>query len=780
MSLANSDRSHQNHLSSLFKPIILEFSADDEMGIRRQTKEYVSYFSKLTVPLRYAQHYINDLAFTLSFRRSFLPWRSFAVVRSTDDLSKLDKAVSVPKKALSDPGLGFIFTGQGAQWAGMGRDLMEFPTFKRFLHESEQFLLGLGCPWYLCEEMMKQEMSNINQPQLAQPICTAIQIALVDLLRQFEIEPVVVVGHSSGEIAAAYCVGAVTTRSALKLAYYRGALAGSLATSNSTKGCMMSVGLSKDQVLPYLDRLLNQFDHRGLTIACINSPKNVTVSGDEDQMTVLKALLDGEKIFTRKLLVDVAYHSPHMEPIAEDYRKKIGELEQGTGPSKPATMISSVTGEVVKKSRLISPDYWVSNVISSVRFADAVENLVSKSVQRVRRKLDLSHRSSFHVAMLVEVGPHSVLQGPINDILAGSLSTVKMDYVSLLKRGVSATSSLLNAIGQIRCLGCSVNIEQVNRLSTDDSKSHMVLPDLPEYVFDHSKKYWQESRTSTRYRTHHQGKLDLLGKPLLDWNPVEPRWRNFLRISEMPWIEDHVISGSLIYPGSAMLVMVIEAANQISNVSHSVVGFEFREVDFLKSINISQDSNGIETQLSIQMAENSSQPLDTWSRFRLYAYNQDAWHECCQGFVRVRFSPNYNNVNERKEDIEEQTAYRQLRESMVQSCKTSFNPHEFYETLGRSGFGLGPSFQRITAGTFGDQKQAVGNIKLYEWPQTEYPQAHIIHPTTLDAIFHFGISGFTRGGQRRIATMVPSHLRSLFVHKAKLSFPENTEIQECA
>ena len=91
------------------------------------------------------------------------------------------------------------------------------------------------------------------------------------------------------------------------------------------------------------------------------------------------------------------------------------------------------------------------------------------------------------------------------------------------------------------------------------------MTDLPEYPFDHSVSHWLESRISSRFRTHHQGKIDLLGKPVADWNPLEAKWRNNIRVSEMPWIEDHTINGALIYPGAGMLVMAIEAANQIAD-----------------------------------------------------------------------------------------------------------------------------------------------------------------------------------------------------------------------
>jgi acyl transferase domain-containing protein len=194
----------------------------------------------------------------------------------------------------------------------MGKELMSFPVFQQTLIRLEEYLLSIGCPWLLRKEILRDQQSHINRPDFLQPLCTAVRLALVDLLRSFGIAPTPVVGHSSGEIAAAYCIGAISDTSAMKLAYYRGSLASRLATSDAKRGAMMSVGLSIDEVTPYIAQSAAKYGRDGLVVACINSPKNATISGDEKQIDILKPILEAEKIFHRKLLVDFAYHSPHM------------------------------------------------------------------------------------------------------------------------------------------------------------------------------------------------------------------------------------------------------------------------------------------------------------------------------------------------------------------------------------------------------------------------------------------------------------------------------------
>lgn len=338
-----------------------------------------------------------------------------------------------------------------------------------------------------------------------------------------------------------YCLGAISAKSAWKIAYFRGVNAALLAKSSHQHGAMISVGLSEFQVQPYIDQLAGKVSDGILSVACINSHRNVTLSGDDDQVNAIELKLKSEGIFARKLFVDVAYHSPHMQAIARDYSLSIQKLEKGHS-APGAVMVSSVTGQRVTADDLSTPDYWVDNMISPVRFSAAVGQLCARSTQGTRKKLDCSHRDRPVVNLLIEIGPHSALQGPIRDILSELPGGASISYTSALKRRQPALDSILNSLGQLFCLGYPVDLRKVNRLSKEANKQPRLLHDLPEYPFDHSQRYWGESRISKRLRLNPQAKLDLLGKPAPDWNPFEAKWRNFIRVSEMPWVEDHVVS----------------------------------------------------------------------------------------------------------------------------------------------------------------------------------------------------------------------------------------------
>jgi len=307
---------------------------------------------------------------------------------------------------------------------------------------------------------------------------------------------------------------------------------------------MIAVGLSEEKVYHYFERVAEEIPGSSLSVACINSPNNVTVSGDEKSVDLLENKLTHNGIFARKLKVNIAYHSQFMSPIAKRYLRSITKLVEGTHPPEPITMISTVTGRWIDSHTVRTPHYWVENMLSPVKFSPAMEQLTVKSGSKIWKKLDGSHRSHSKVTFLLEVGFHSALRGPLKEIMKSPKWDTEIPYESLLVRGKSPDESLLGSIGQLFSHGYPVDLSAVNRLN-EAHESHKPLCDLPEYPFDHSQRHWKESRVAKRLRLHDQGKLDLLGKPSPDWNDLEAKWRNHLRIPDMPWIEDHQVSTAL-------------------------------------------------------------------------------------------------------------------------------------------------------------------------------------------------------------------------------------------
>lgn len=303
---------------------------------------------------------------------------------------------------------------------------------------------------------------------------------------------------------------------------------------------MLAVALSAEEVSPYFSQVC-QGDWRPV-VACYNSPKSITVSGNENQIDQLISLFDSACIFNRKLRVPVAYHSPQMEEIAAQYLDSLGSLSQGEENPQTVGMISSVTGEKIPSHILSHPEYWVRNMVSPVHFSRAVQNMCAKSPRSVTKKLNRSHHLAVAIDYILEVGPHGTLKGPVLEILKSLPRRTEIPYDCLLSRNRSASDTFLNALGRLYCAGYKVDLKAVNELNSSSSKATVIsLTNLPEYPFNHSQKYWHESRISSDWKHQNHGHLELLGRHSLDWNPLDPRWRNFLKIEKMPWIEDHKV-----------------------------------------------------------------------------------------------------------------------------------------------------------------------------------------------------------------------------------------------
>jgi acyl transferase domain-containing protein len=535
------------------EPHVFVWSAGDSDGIARLFSAYRSHFRAVAD----SEDYVRALASTLFRKRTLLSWRAFATASSVKELmEKMDRPLS-SIQSNPDRKLAFVFTGQGANWLGMGKELWAYPVFRECVEQAKLYLERLQDstnldtispkPSDVCLALLSgnsTESVDINAPQYSQPACTILQVALVDLLHSFGVKPAMVVGHSSGEIAAAYATGVMSRESAWRLAYYRGIFSSTLYHPEKPSGSMLAVAVSHDSALMYVDHVLKERGSGALHVACINSPNNVTFSGDPHCIQSLKKLLDEEGIFNRKLPVPVAYHSPQMRKIAAEYENYIGLLEPQRQAFRTSPMISTVTGHVVSADTLLSPSYWVHNLVSPVKFADALKRCCAVPPTRVAKKIDLSHRNFINATGLIEIGPHSTLKAPIRETLVSIGCDEAVSYTAALVRNRCGKRSLMEAMGMLHCRGYSVDIFCLNSSGDKGYPEPPVLPSLPEYPFNHTNTYWSESRISRNIRFRKHGMNEFLGSPVSDWNPLEPRWRWFLTSSptaSCAWVGDHKV-----------------------------------------------------------------------------------------------------------------------------------------------------------------------------------------------------------------------------------------------
>ena len=305
-----------------------------------------------------------------------------------------------------------VFTGQGAQWPRMGARLFEQSNlFRRSIRQLDDSLSSLpdAPSWSLTDELVvaSGDESRVHEAEIAQPLTTALQIALVDLLRASGVTLSAVVGHSSGEITAAYASGYLSASDAIRIAYYRG-LQSSLAWSpvSGESGSMMAVAMALNEATAFCQR--SAFAGR-LTVAASNAPSSVTLSGDAKAIREAKEVLDQQGTFARVLKVNKAYHSHHMLPCIEPYLECLGRCAiqpQRASVEGDCTWYSSVYGR--NGSSIHDPDalrdtYWADNMIKPVLFSQAIE--------RAAREDD----HCFDLAL--KIGPHPALQGPFTDTL---------------------------------------------------------------------------------------------------------------------------------------------------------------------------------------------------------------------------------------------------------------------------------------------------------------------------------------------------------------------------
>ncbi|KAF4965561.1 hypothetical protein FSARC_6646 [Fusarium sarcochroum] len=741
-------------------PQLLIWSAYDEAGLTRTAQAWKKYMTEFRPsPAEHATHLMN-LSYTLTSRRTHFQFRSSAVVRSLDELSTLTDSISTGSRAVADPGVAFVFSGQGGQWHAMGRELLSrYSVYHQSVVDAAVYLKTLGCRWDAVDELMKDEkLSNIIEPEFGQPLCTIVQIALVDLLSSFGIIPSKVIGHSSGEIAAAF------------------------------QGGMMAVGASRLAVKEHLQSVEEKLGHKRLVVACVNSPRSVTISGDSTHLDHLKRLLDSDPhpVFSRKLKVNVAYHSFQMNEIAEEYLTCLGDL--GPPPvaacdlhSAAPVMISTVTGEILERDEMANSEYWARNMISPVLFSDAllaVCETAGMSSTASTLKLDGSHKRGVAITHLVEIGPHSVLQGPIRETIQSVEKGGLVHYSSSLIRNKSAVETVLGTVGHLHCAGYKLKLEVANSDMSINNACRKVLTTLPEYAFNHSKSYWFESRISKSYRFRTFANHDLLGVPAADWNASEARWRHVLQISSHPWIEHHKINGSILYPASGMLVMAIEAAKQLADPSRTFSGFVLQDVRFHSALVILEDMHGSEVNLHMNPSKDDSEKDAGLFKFRIYQHktsSADEWTEICDGSIQVIYTESKStHVGSNGGTSTDTTELEKWREGHLRhvsavndQCSNKIETKKLYDLLLQSGYEYGPAFQGIQEFHHNDSETAISKISTSCW--SRYSKAwdvgseHVIHPTTLDTILHTMIATSFRSGVTRISTSIPTFIGHMWI-----------------
>ena len=480
--------------------------------------------------------------------------------------------------------------------------------------------------------------------------------------------------------AAAYAAGALSAQDCWKIAYHRGRLSDAIKDiAPELKGSMMAVGLSQEAVQPYLDKLDSSDT---AVVACVNSPSNVTISGDVAAIEKLEALLKPDNVFARRLRVENAYHSPHMQKIADQYLEAIQDVKT-LEPQSAAAMVSSVTGAAVKPSDL-NAAYWVQNMVSPVQFVKAVDAIAPAAQTGFRRR----RRDGKTVDTFLEVGPHSALQGPLKQILTAN-NIADATYVSMLQRNQHAITTSLEAVGRLWAVGQSVDVLRANSFE-EEPEPLMCLSDLPNYTWNHSHKFWHEGLLSSSHRFKKTPRLDILGKRVDGFNPLEPQWTNTIRLAELPWLADHKIQGDILFPGAGMICAALEAIQQLLDEEKTVRSYELRDINITRAFVIPTEGPDIKLLLHMKPQSRDVRRSETpWYNFTVYSQTEDDEHtEHCTGLIQAIYEPEHEG-EEKTEDADAWARTQQEYEDAQRVCEKEVKPRDFYEKWYARGMNFG-------------------------------------------------------------------------------------------
>ena len=497
------------------KPLLIPLSARGDQALRALAATYAGHFGGAgkTVPL-------PDICYTASRRRSHHHRRAAMVVASREELSEKLQALAAGTTA---PGLivdqtlapeerrlAFVCTGMGPQWWAMGRELLASEPVFRAKAEACDAVFSRYASWSILDALTApQEASRIAETQIAQPANFVLQVALTALWESWGIVPDAIVGHSVGEVSAAYLSGALSMEDALLVSFHRSRLQ----QTRSGLGTMLAVGLPEDRAAELIEPYAGQVD-----IGAVNGLASVSLSGDAAALREIAGTLERREVFHRFLQVDVAYHSYQMDAVRDNLLAALATI-QPTGTTLP--LYSTVTGGLIAGGEL-GAEYWWRNVRQPVRFARAMQALVEDQ-----------HR------IFVEVGPHPVLHNSITDALR--THNITGHTFASLRRERPERATMLEGLGGLYTLGFCPDWREV----TPCDGRYVKLPTYP-WQREH---YWHESQLSKEDRFGQPGPV-FLSTPL---HLPMPAWEVELNAGFFPYLGDHCLDDAVIFPGAGYI-----------------------------------------------------------------------------------------------------------------------------------------------------------------------------------------------------------------------------------
>ncbi|MFJ4990218.1 SDR family NAD(P)-dependent oxidoreductase [Streptomyces sp. NPDC088732] len=576
----------------------------------------------------------------------------------------------------------FVFPGQGSQWVGMARGLFEgVPVFARWLEECCGALSAQGGVDVLGALLGRDDALSLDRVDVVQPALFAVQVALAQTWRAFGVEPGAVVGHSQGEIAAAFVAGVLSLEDAARVVVVRsGLIAGGLAGG----GAMVSVALPAVEVAGRLAAWGGR-----VSVAVVNGPRSVVVAGQADAVAEVEAVFAGEGVRVRRVAVDYASHSVMVEAIR-------GELLEGLSGVVPGVsavpFYSAVTAGVLGGEGL-DAGYWYRNLREPVRFEEVVRRLAADGF-----------------SMAVEVSPHPVLVPAIEEIFAEGEGGRSLVTVGTLRRDRGGVGDLYRAFGEAFVQGASVDWARV----FEGSGARRVA--LPTYAFQR-RRYWLDLARTVPTDATHLGQTPLTHPlvgavvPLSDPDGLVMTGR--LSLPTHPWLADHAVMGQTLLPGAALVELAVRAGDE--------TGCDHLEELTLEAPVLLSGPEGVALQVVVGAGdEDGRRPVTV--RSRQDASASGAWTRHATGTLAASRRP----------------ASFDLRQWPPAGAR-AIDLDGVYDRLADRGYGYGPVFQGLTAAwQRGDEVFA--EVVLPEAARSD-AAAFGLHPALLDAALQTSMLG---------------------------------------
>jgi acyl transferase domain-containing protein/NADPH:quinone reductase-like Zn-dependent oxidoreductase/SAM-dependent methyltransferase/acyl carrier protein/short-subunit dehydrogenase len=504
---------------------------------------------------------LPDLAYTLGARRNHHPYRLTLVAQSTREvIQELDSYATDPQSSkvhvafaprpTDPPRVAFVMSGQGPQWWGMGRELLQHePVFRGTIERCDALMRPLGRFSLLEEFGRAEEDSQLHRTEIAQPAIFAMQVALAELWKSWGVNPAAVVGHSVGEVAAACAAGVLSLEEAARVIVLRGRFMDECARG---EGTMLAIGLDEDATRALIAR-----HDRTVTIAALNGPRSLTIAGSRLSLEAIAIELELNGIFVRFVRVDHPFHHPLMEPASDALEKALEGLKPR---AESVPFFSTVTGQR-RAGRICDAAYWGRGVRQPVLFAQAVNALMDTGID-----------------MWLEISAQPALVHSIQECIAGHAG--KVPVVSSARREREHESVLETAMHLHRS-GVALNFAKM-------TPSRRLLS-LPTYAWDKSR-WWNES---SDWR---EGRLGSGGRGLLDvrLTRATPTWIARLDGRQMSFLKDHRVENLIVFPASAFVEMVLEAGVQLFNGRPFVV----EDLQIRKPLILPDPASGLHLELS--------------------------------------------------------------------------------------------------------------------------------------------------------------------------------------